>query len=523
MKIIQTIPSSVNLFRSGAEITRTATAELSKGTETLMIKGISTRANLNTARLYCGKGITMSNMRFETDSDDTEVKEIEGKLEALRQENAARELQKSLWETNGDFSSRTSVSASEIESYISALPQRLKEIQEASFVCTKEIGELEKKLEEANQRKTRPVMIAEISAEADGSYPLEVHYVENGAGWAPVYEIHTDGQGPLELLLRASMNQKSGEDWKNIKVRLFTGNPSGNNTLPVMNTTFLDIQDPYRPQPRRQMAGMAMMGSAKAMAMNDMVMEDAAPMMAMMETPEPEETEDLTMTEFELDALQNIRSEEAESMADLTKTILDAEYEVCTCPRIDASAYLTAKVKTAELPNLLANSAKVYLSGMYMGTVILNQDYSEEFETISLGKEERIRISTKEVSKKTSKTLLKAQNVTEYVYETTIMNTLSREVTVLVKDQIPVSANKAVTVDLIKADGYQKEDETGFLKQTVTIPAGGSKVLTLSYKVSWPKDKVLKESASAGYPKFCPECGSVLSSRTCSTCGWTAQ
>ena len=234
MKIIQTIPSSVNLFRSGAEITRTATAELSKGTETLMIKGISTRANLNTARLYCGKGITMSNMRFETDSDDTEVKEIEGKLEALRQENAARELQKSLWETNGDFSSRTSVSASEIESYISALPQRLKEIQEASFVCTKEIGELEKKLEDANQRKTRPVMIAEISAEADGSYPLEVHYVENGAGWSPVYEIHTDGQGPLELLLRASMNQKSGEDWENIKVRLFTGNPSGNNTLPVM-------------------------------------------------------------------------------------------------------------------------------------------------------------------------------------------------------------------------------------------------------------------------------------------------
>ena len=237
---------------------------------------------------------------------------------------------------------------------------------------------------------------------------------------------------------------------------------------------------------------------------------------------EPEEIEDLTMTEFELEMPQNIRSEETESMADLTKTILEADYEVCTCPRIDASTYLTAKVKTAELPNLLTNSAKVYLSGMYMGTVVLNQDYSEEFETVSLGKEERIRVITKEVSKKTSKTLLKAQNVTEYVYETTIMNTLGREVTVLVKDQIPVSANKAVTVDLIKADGYQKEEETGFLKQTVTIPAGGSKILTLSYKVSWPKDKVLKESASAGYPKFCPECGSVLSSRTCSTCGWTA-
>ena len=503
MKVIQTVPFSVNLFRSGAEITRTATAELSKGTETLMIKGISARANLNTARLYCGKGITMSNMRFEADSDETEVKEIEGKLEGLRQENAARELQKTLWETNGDFSSRTSISASEIESYITALPNRLKEIQGASFACAREIADLEKKLEEANKRKTRPVMIAEITAEADGSYPLEVHYVESGAGWSPVYEIHTDGQGPLELLLRASMNQNSGEDWENIKVRLFTGNPSGNNTLPIMNTTFLDIQDPYRPQPVRSMAaGMQMMGAMKAAASNEMMMEDAAPMMAVMETPEPEEIEDLTMTEFELDAPQNIRTEEAESMADLTKTILDAEYEVCTCPRIDASAYLTAKVKTAELPNLLANSAKVYLSGMYMGTVVLNQDYSEEFETISLGKEERIRISTKEVSKKTSKTLLKAQNVTEYVYETTIMNTLGREVTVLVKDQIPVSANKAVTVDLIKADGYQKEEETGFLKQTITIPAGGSKILPLSYKVSWPKDKVLKETASAGFFPF---------------------
>lgn len=522
MKVIQTVPFSVNLFRSEAEITRTATAELSRGTETLVIKGISTQANLNTARLYCGKGITMSNMRFEVDSDETEVNEITGKLEALRQENAARELQKTLWETNGDFSSRTSISASEIESYILALPHRLKEIQEASFACAKEIEALEKKLEEASKRKTRPVMIAEITAEADGSYPLEVHYVENNAGWSPVYEIHTDGQGPLELLLRASMNQNSGEDWENIKVRLFTGNPSGNNTLPIMNTTFLDIQDPFRPQPVRQRGAGMMMGAMKAVSANEMMLEDAAPMMAMMETPEPEEIEDLTMTEFELEMPQNIRSEEAESMADLTKTILEADYEVCTCPRIDASTYLTAKVKTAELPNLLTNSAKVYLSGMYMGTVVLNQDYSEEFETVSLGKEERIRVSTKEVSKKTSKTLLKAQNVTEYVYETTIMNTLGREVTVLVKDQIPVSANKAVTVDLIKADGYQKEEETGFLKQTVTIPAGASKVLTLSYKVSWPKDKVLKESASAGYPKFCPECGSVLSSRTCSTCGWTA-
>ncbi len=522
MKAVQTVPFSVNLFRSGAEITRTATAELSKGTETLMLKGISARADLNTARLFCGKGVTMSNLRFETNSDETEVKELEGKLEALRQENAARELQKNLWEANGDFSSRTSASASEIEAYITALPQRLKEIQEASFACAKEIQELEKKLEKAKKKAVRPVMIAEITAEEEGSYPLEIHYVENGAGWSPVYEIHTDGQGPLELLLRASMHQSSQEDWQNVKVRLFTGNPSGNNTLPVMNTTFLDVQDPYRPRMTRANAKMNMYAGARADTMGEMVMEEAVPMMAVMATPEPEEIEDLTMTEFELEAPQTIRSEETESMADLRKDILEAEYEVCTCPRIDASAYLTARVKTADLPNLLTSSAKVYLSGMYMGTVELNRDYSEEYETISLGKEERIKVSTQEVSKKTSKTLLKAQNVTEYVYESTITNTLSREVSVLVKDQIPVSANKLVTVDLIKADGYQKEDETGFLKQTITVPAGGSKVLTLSYKVSWPKDKELKETASAGYPKFCPECGSILHSRTCGSCGWTA-
>ncbi|MBR3203408.1 MAG: DUF4139 domain-containing protein, partial [Solobacterium sp.] len=273
-------------------------------------------------------------------------------------------------------------------------------------------------------------------------------------------------------------------------------------------------------QANGMMAGM--MGMA-AMAMEDTAMPMMAKAMVEGFTPEVEEDSGALMNEYALGEGHTIRSSESENRTDLQTYILTAVYQIKTAPRLDNHAYLTAEIKTEELPFLYTNQANVYLSGQQIGEVYLSSDENNEVQTLSLGKEERIRIQAKEVSRKNSKTLLTGQNVRELAYETVITNTLDHPVTILVMDQIPVSSNSAVTVEPQNHSEYKLDAEQGYLEAEKTLNAKETCSLKLGYKITWPKDKELKVSRSApmNYQKFCPECGSPLHGPKCSNCGWT--
>ena len=121
------------------------------------------------------------------------------------------------------------------------------------------------------------------------------------------------------------------------------------------------------------------------------------------------------------------------------------------------------------------------------------------------------------------KKVLKGQKVTEYVFETRISNTSDKEVTLTLRDQIPVSRNKEIIVELRESGGAELDAETGFLTKKITLSGGQTVSVPLSYKVSLPKDKELEETHQSaassrgfcricgsriiGNPRFCPECG----------------
>ncbi len=113
--------------------------------------------------------------------------------------------------------------------------------------------------------------------------------------------------------------------------------------------------------------------------------------------------------------------------------------------------------------------------------------------------------------------MLKAQKVTEYVYETKVSNSSAKAVEVLIKDQIPVSTEKDIVVDVVNIDGALLDKETGFLSKKVNVEAGGNASLRISYKVAWPKDKRISESRKSF--RVCPSCGMTTDLRFCPNCG----
>ena len=265
MARLQTQSKSVNIFRNGAEVTRTGSVELKQGAQLLQVYGLSATAQQNTVRLFSKEGVSCSDLRFEIlkEEDREESREIEKEIALLQKQIESRQLQITLWQNNGDFSSRTTLGANEVQEYIEKLPERLEKLNREILDLEKKIIDLEKKLTEVREKEELPIVMAEVYVDEAGTYPFELRYHEDAAGWYPVYEIHSNAKDPLEIRMRAKINQSTTEDWKDISVSLYTGNPSSYSEVPEVEPLYLDIRE--REETRRKSATpMMAMGMAAA-------------------------------------------------------------------------------------------------------------------------------------------------------------------------------------------------------------------------------------------------------------------
>ena len=266
-----------------------------------------------------------------------------------------------------------------------------------------------------------------------------------------------------------------------------------------------------------------MMGMAKnAMVADEEVMEADAPMMmadmasVRVETEEAEVNNDETVTEYVLPGRRDIRKGSDGTMADLSRYNVPAEYRIATAACIDPHVYLIAQMKTTDIPFTEDISAAIYLKDRYVGQVFIATDTSKDTIEITLGEEERVHVSRKETLHKQSTALLKNQKTLDHVFETTVTNLTSEAVEVELRDQIPISRDKDITVEVKDISGAKKDDETGVLTKSLTVPANGTEKFSIAYKVSWPKDKNIRETKQT---RYCPECGSVVTGRFCPVCG----
>ena len=512
---------TVNVFRNGAEVIRTGKTELKEGMQTLYVHGLTNTASNDTARLYIEEGVSRANLRFEeADKENAHSKELQEKIALLEKQIEVKEMQLTLWQNNGDFTSHDNVSATEIQDYIEKLPERMEKLHKEIVALGKEIRDLQKEAEEELQKESLPVLVADVTADHDGTYACELHYHENAAGWDPVYEIRSEKEEEIEIRMRGEIREDTNEDWKDVKVSLFTGDPSTDDVLPELLPLYLNIQENIAVGRARNARAAGAMAMKASMDMEDMmVMEEAAevPMMRM-ETQEAEVQNEETMTEYALAGNRDILKGNKGTMADLQKYVIPAEYNIVTVPKADPHAYLVASIKTVDLPVLNAVEAGIYLKGRYTGSIYLDSDMTKEKVDITLGKEERVHVSFKELAKKNSTTLLKAQKVVEHQYETKITNLSDEDITVLLKDQLPVSQNKDITVEALDLGGAKLDKDYGMLEKKIDVKAKETETYLLNYKVMWPKDKRIQQTR-AYRRTFCPVCGAPVTGRFCPECG----
>ncbi len=517
---------SVQVYRRGAAAERKGSVSLPEGRTRVQIAGMSEYADFDSLKLFFPEKVTGNNIRVidpavEYGDEEKPSEKLAERITLIDQEKEVLSEQIRLWKENGTFGGKAKADISNVESYIEKLPERIMTITKKIMDLDREKKALQKDLNKALEEERKPLIEADLYASEAGTYPFAVQYYDNAAYWNPVYEIHTAGKGEdIEFRLRAQITQTTGEDWKNVAVSLYTGNPSVSNSLPEIAPVYLEIRPEFKARTMNStmMMGMQMAGSAAPMmAMEDSAVEETVSFKRI-ETPEAEVNDNETMTEYALSEPRDIFTGDEGTIADLQTFRIPAEYQLIAVPKKENHAYLCAEIKTEDLPVMIAGTAGVYLNDAFTGNVSVSPDMTEEKFRISLGRDERVQIQRKELRKKSASALIRNQKTVEHEYEIIVTNRKSEEIKVSVTDQIPVSRDKTIVVETLKTDGGKADETTGLVKWELTLAPQETRSVHLAYRTGWPKDKDLQEVRGAS-SRYCPQCGARVTGRFCPECG----
>ena len=536
--IVKTTVKEVQVYRAGATVIRYGEAELTPGRNMLMIGGMTETADSGSFKLKFPEKIRAVNLQVVNPEDmqdkEQNTEELQKESDAIRKklddilyQIETCKLMLELRKKNSDFSGRRNITTEEQEKMLEALPEQLMTLHRKIDQLSEEKKKLEKELEKAEKEEKKPVILAELSAAEGGMVPFILQYQEMAAVWGPKYEIqYFDDKSPLEVRMKAQIVQRSGEDWKQVKVTLFTGNPSVSSDLPEMSTLMLSL---YEPQKTKVRAKGMMLGAGRAMADEAAICEevcddDAMPEMAMgmanlmMDTAEMSEEE--TMKSFLLPNARDILSDTDGNRADLQTFTVKANYHVLAIPAVDTRSFLTAEIAAAQWPLPPANAA-IYLRDAFAGEVYVDPTQDTDLLAISLGQDERLTIVRTEKPKQTQDVFLKGVRRESHSTEIRILNTSSDTVKALIKDQIPVSTDKNIEIETSNLSEGILDEESGEVRWEILAEPEKPALLNLDYRISWPKDKRLEERRKQMKVKtrFCPGCGSIVTGRFCPECG----
>lgn len=276
----QTVDSEiehVTVYRQGAQVTRTATVDLSAGETHLFFKGLPFQLQEESVQLKIGKTVTVVSIAQEvnylnegaTDSLTAMLKEqqlaLNDSLQALGNQSKVYDRERELLLANQSLGGNDGVSVEELEraaelfrTRLLDIEMHLQRIRQQSVTYKKSMIRLSNQLLELNvKNEADPEVIIKVvvSVPVAARTELELQYVVPKAGWEPFYNIRVAGtQSPLTLDYKAKVYQDAGEDWPNTRLTLSTGNPTVSNIKPGLSPYYLTFNNYYAPPARQPTA-----------------------------------------------------------------------------------------------------------------------------------------------------------------------------------------------------------------------------------------------------------------------------
>ncbi len=493
----------VTVFLSGAQIHRTAKVKLNKGDNAIRLTGLSRYITNNSIQVEGQEGLTIvsvsqENNYIETTDEPSDIKIMRLELESLvnkyqieLNESEVLQAEKEMILANGEIKgTETGVDAIELLDIADYYRERLNKIdfallekEKTKKSLNKKIQNFNKQLKEFGYKRNQPVgeIIVKISSDRARQATINFNYMVTQAGWQPMYDVRSeDVSGPIDLTYKGNVYQRTGQEWKNVKLNLSTGNPSVSGTKPEFQTWNLSVYD----NDRRGGSGKGRKSKAYATGYSLQASDD-----------EGGSSADFTIadatgvnTEFKISLPYTIPTDGKKLAVEIQKHKLPVDYNYYAVPKLDPDAYLLAGISGWDDLYLLSGEAFVYYQGTYVGNSYLDAATTEDTLYLSLGRDNNVFVQRKKVKDFCSDAVIGSNRKTEIAMEISVKNTKKSPIRIDIEDQIPISTDKDISIDVSDTGDAIYDEESGLLVWEMTLAPGESRTVQFRYSVKRPKD-----------------------------------
>lgn len=515
---------TVTVYPDGAIVTRVIAIDLASGDSTLVAKDFPLSLDPSSLRVEgeAGAKLTIGTIdaRPPRAAPPVNLPELDKRIEALKDERADLQGAIDAAAARRKFAQRfADASPAGLGEKGEARP--ITEWRAAFTAVAEEVAAAETAIRDA-ARKQREIdrQIAQLEADRSAKPPsklevridvasaaatkatLRVTYAVRNARWLPLYDARLDTgakdrKPQLELVRRAEVTQSTGEDWSNVTLGVSTVRIARGGSAPELGS--LVAQYPQVPKPRA-------LGSVA-----DTTMPAPAQMQRKMQSlAVPTEQADMPARADEQQAVAEIgdfqatfripgrvslgAAEGAKSLR-IASVSVPADLTVRAAPVMDPTAFLEASFKQTDDTTLLPGKVAIYRDGVFVGRGKLSASAKDDIVRLGFGADDKVKIERAVLKRNEGSAglLLTTSKTDERAFKTTVRNGHDFPIHVAIEDQLPVSENDEIVVEMLPVTtpptAKDIRDKRGVLEWSFDAKPGEVKDINFAWRARWPKDK----------------------------------
>ncbi|MBR1207959.1 MULTISPECIES: mucoidy inhibitor MuiA family protein [unclassified Bradyrhizobium] len=339
----------------------------------------------------------------------------------------------------------------------------------------------------------------ELASAAATRATLRVTYAVRSARWMPLYDARLDTgakdrKPAIELVRRAEITQSTGEDWSNVALAVSTVRVARGGNAPDLNS--LIVRYPLPPRPLA--AGRAFDSVQQPPAL---MPAPAAPPMEQQHLLKQAEERDAVaevsafQATFKIPGRVSVAANEGAKSLRISTATITPDLAVRAVPVIDPTAFLEASFVQADEAPLLPGQVSIYRDGIFVGRSRMATAAKDETVRLGFGADDKVKIERTVVKRNEGSAglIVTTSKTDERAFKTTVRNGHDFPIKVAIQDQLPVSENDDIVVEMLPsstpATTTNLRDKRGVLEWAFEAKAGEVRDINFAWRMRWPKDK----------------------------------
>jgi uncharacterized protein (TIGR02231 family) len=501
---IESKVQKVIVFLNGAQVTRTATVNISAGISTLVFSNISPDINVQSLQVHANGDFTILSVKSELNyfneplrQKDVEV--LQAQEGIIRDKisyqnvllNIDQQEEQTLMKNQIVTPQNAVLDITKLQQALDFQTARLINIRKRDIATNDQIKAYNVELQKINTQiadltKDRSKVTNNVFVTVTSKIALQsaftLSYVVNNARWYASYDIRAKNvNSPITIAYKANVSQQSGEDWKNVKLNLSTGNPSLSGIKPELDPYYLNFIT-YAPAAAMDKSSMSL-SEVVVTGYGTRKKEYVTNPISM------QQMENQTNMEFSINDTFSVPGDGKQYTVEINQVEIPAEYRYAVAPKISTNVFLTARLTDWNKYNFLPGEANIFFEGTYIGKSAINSNATADTLNLSLGADKSIVITRTLRNDFVEKRTLGANKKDTRDWFIAIKNRKNQPINLLVEDQVPVSQNSSIEVETQELSGGSFDKTIGKVSWNLTLNSQGEKKLDLKYQVRYPKNQ----------------------------------